>query len=73
MNQVSTSPTITHAEVQEEKLFDFLPEYFGRAYIAAENLIYKTMRQVCEEYKGGHWLYFNLGGFKPEVQHPWIQ
>ena len=55
-----TSP-ITTTQVEDDKLFDFLPAYFGERYYSLyESLIYSTMRKICPEYKGGHWLYFNL-------------
>ena len=54
-----TSP-ITTKQVEEEKLFDFLPQMFGKYYMLGESVVYSTMRELCVGYCGGQWLYFDL-------------
>ena len=51
--------------VNEDQRLSFLPKYFGKRMIAAEQGIYNTLSKLCTNYKGAFWNFYELnnGGF----------
>lgn len=43
----------------------FLPHYFGKHFLAGENLVYDWMHRLSPSYDGGFWEFYRLdnGGF----------
>jgi len=46
--------------VPQAQRLAFLPDHFGRLYMAAEQGVYRTMRQLCADYDGGYWDFYAL-------------
>lgn len=57
--------TITKTQVPEAQRGDFLPRHVGNAFMRFENSIYDWMGQLCADYNGGYWQFYELsnGGF----------
>ena len=51
--------------VSENQRLAFLPKYFGKRMMAAENGIYNAISKLCANYSGAFWNYYELsnGGF----------
>jgi hypothetical protein len=51
--------------VRENQRMSFLPKYFGKRMMVAEQGIFNTLRNLCSGYNGGFWNYYELsnGGF----------
>lgn len=63
--QPQETPIITASLVAEAYRLDYLPTYFGKYYIAGENLLYRQADLFVEGYCGGYWDFYTLsnGGF----------
>lgn len=46
--------------VGESQRMNFLVEHFGKAFLAAEMMLYNHMQQLCSSYNGGLWDFFTL-------------
>ncbi len=57
--------TIEKNLVPESKRSGFLPRHVGKAFFFFENAVYDWMGQLCPEYQGGYWQFYELssGGF----------
>jgi hypothetical protein len=45
--------------VADDDRLDFLPKHFGaRAMLHFETKVYDTAQQLCSEYKGGYWNFY---------------
>lgn len=51
--------------VSENQRLAFLPKYFGKCMMAAEQGIYNAISKLCGNYSGAFWNYYELsnGGF----------
>lgn len=60
-----TNNTITARLIHEAHRSSFLPKYTGNLFWKFENVVYKTMDSICEDYAGGYWEFYELsnGGF----------
>jgi hypothetical protein len=68
------NPPIAALLVAEANRLRFLPTYFGpRWMMRGDRLVYAWMRQLCEQYGGAYWHYYELpdGGFymAPDLAH----
>ena len=57
--------SITAQVVDDAKRLDALPRHFGRAMLRVEHTIYNFLNQLCADYQGGYWEFYELsnGGF----------
>lgn len=51
---------ITASKVSTNNRLNFLPKYFGRWAMLAENYTFDFLRAMCEQYKGGFWEFYEL-------------
>jgi len=51
--------------ISENKRGGVLPHYFGRHFIRGEMMVYNALENVCSDYNGGFWDFYELsnGGF----------
>ena len=51
--------------VADADRLDFFPTFFGKYFMAGENLLYVHADRFVEEYQGGYWNFYTLsnGGF----------
>lgn len=57
---------IAATEVPQDRRPNFLPRYFGQAFVPrGELLVYGWLRHLCSEYRGAFWRFLELsnGGF----------
>ncbi len=52
--------SITKTRVPDEKRGDYLPRHVGNGFFAFENGVYDWMGQLCAEYSGGYWQFYDL-------------
>lgn len=52
--------SITATKVSDENRMDFLPENFGSKMLWAENYIYNVLSNLCSQYTGGYWEFYEL-------------
>lgn len=66
---MNTSTTSTHTTVDsivvadlvpESRRIDFMQRHFGRQMMAVEREIFAQMRDLCEDYTGGYWEFYEL-------------
>lgn len=58
---MSNIETKIHAtKVANNQRMAFMPKLFGRQYLRGEHLIYTWMRELCKQYQGGYWEFFEL-------------
>ena len=52
-------------KVEDKDRLNTLPAHFGRLMLNVESMIFSCMSEICDEYRGGYWEFFNLsnGGF----------
>lgn len=62
---IEAAQPITATPVDNDSRLNFLPGKLGKYWIVFENRVYDTMRQLCQDYSGGSWSFYNLsnGGF----------
>lgn len=54
-----TSPNATLTPIPEARRMEFLPKLFGTSLmIIGENSVYTFMEQLCSDYNGGFWQFF---------------
>jgi len=46
--------------VPEEARIEFLPRHFGRQMLIVERAVYAHLENLCADYNGGYWHYFDL-------------
>lgn len=51
---------IKTTKVSDKHRLAFLPKFFGKRMIAAENRIYNVMSKICDTYNGGYWNFYEL-------------
>jgi hypothetical protein len=60
--------------VADRKRLDFLPNYFGGAFLVFEMAVYRMADEVCPNYRGGIWDFYELGNggafIAPQFDHP---
>ena len=60
----STAPAETNdivaTQVPEGYRLAFLPRHFGRHFMQVESSIFGHMRNLCPDYTGGYWEFFDL-------------
>lgn len=56
---------ITATKIHDKQRLAFLPKYFGKRMLVAEHGIYNAMSQLCSNYDGAFWHFYELsnGGF----------
>ena len=56
---------ITKRQIPEAERLDFLPRKVRNAYLQFETSVYNLMGQLCADYSGGYWQFYELsnGGF----------
>lgn len=58
---ITTKTEITVSLVAEDKRLDFFPRYVGRRWMMQfEMRLYRRMEQLCSDYKGGYWNFYEL-------------
>lgn len=57
--------TITKTQVSDSQRTGFLPRKVGKAFLRFEMNVYDWMGQLCPDYLGGYWQFYELsnGGF----------
>lgn len=63
--QDQEATVITAAIVAEADRLDFYPTFFGKYFMAGENLLYVHADRFVQNYNGGYWNFYTLsnGGF----------
>ena len=66
---------ITRTEITDEnQRLEALPRHFGNYFYEAEQLVYAWMSNLCKEYQGAYWGFYELsnGGFymAPKLKDP---
>lgn len=56
----SGSAAVTAALVARTDRLHFLPDHFGKFFVAAESGVFTTMRRLCPQYVGGLWDFYAL-------------
>ena len=59
-NTTSVEQAITATQVPDGQRLDFLPRHFGRLMMQVESKIYSRFQQLCPDYKGGYWEFFDI-------------
>lgn len=58
---------VSSSLVADDNRLNFLPKYFGgiELMVTGEMLVYQAADELCPDYKGGYWLFYELsnGGF----------
>jgi hypothetical protein len=73
---ITTNPILAANLVPEQSRITCLPSHFGKYMLITEGTIYSIMGELCNDYTGGYWDFFELtnGGFfmapkvSPETQ-----
>ena len=52
--------TIVCTRVPDNLRLGFLPRHFGRHFMLVESVIYSHMSNLCADYSGGYWDFFDL-------------
>lgn len=67
MNNPTDLPScITATVVPDSRRLSFLPKTFGRLMMKVEQEVFSQMAELCADYRGGYWHFFELsngGGF----------
>ena len=70
--EIKMTRTIQVTLVDENERLSFLPKYFDKWMLSAENRIYDILNRFCSTYKGAYWNFYELsnGGFymAPELK-----
>jgi len=63
--QDQESTPVTSTIVADADRLDFFPTYFGKYFMAGENLLYVHADRFVQNYQGGYWNFYTLsnGGF----------
>jgi hypothetical protein len=56
----STDSNIVATLVPEAKRIQFLPRHFGTKMIVFEDALYTQLQELCADYTGGFWNFYNL-------------
>jgi hypothetical protein len=59
-NSIPTPSIVTAALVSDANRLNFLPRHFGRQMMAVEQEIFTQMRELCEDYNGGYFQFYDL-------------
>ena len=59
-SQDQSTPVIIATIVADDNRLDFYPSYFGKYYLAGENLLYVMARRFLKDYQGGFWNFYTL-------------
>ncbi len=51
---------ITATRVRDDERLGFLPRHFGRYFMLVESAIFSHMGNLCADYSGGYWEFFDL-------------
>jgi hypothetical protein len=51
---------ITATQVPDDDRLGFLPRHFGAHMMIVERALYAELRQLCAEYRGGWWNFYDL-------------
>lgn len=62
---IAADCTVTATLVAEDNRLDFLPHYLGRQMLLGEQLVYRWLSELTDDYSGGYWHFYELsnGGF----------
>jgi hypothetical protein len=58
-NSIPTPSIVTAALVPDANRLNFLPRHFGRQMMAVEQEIFTQMRELCEDYNGGYFQFYD--------------
>ena len=63
--------TITKTKVPDDERMEFLPRKLGKLFLKFEMSVYAHMDNLCPEYRGGFWEFYDLsnGGFYMAYDH----
>lgn len=56
----SIEQAMTATQVPDSARLDFLPRHFGRLMMRIESKIYGRFQQLCPDYNGGYWEFFDI-------------
>ena len=51
---------IACTQVRDHLRLGFLPRHFGRHFMLVESVVYSHMSNLCADYSGGYWDFFDL-------------